>query len=238
MFLLGIFLISISRCQADSVTLAMESCTRIKELTLNRQEQKLKTRQSIIDAAFGLLDEQRSLSAISLREVSRAAGIAPTSFYRHFKDMDELGLTLVDEAGLALRQLMRQARRRIASGGGVIDTSVDTFMEFITGNTNVFRLLLREHTGTSTAYRMAVLREIQHFIEELSDYIVESQNVEHHLASLQAEAMVRLVFSAGAEALEVDVALHQEIGNRVKAQLRFVQLGAKVFRPRGERSKA
>lgn len=205
---------------------------------MNRQEQKLKTRQSIIDAAFGLLDEQRSLSAISLREVSRAAGIAPTSFYRHFKDMDELGLTLVDEAGLALRQLMRQARRRIASGGGVIDTSVDTFMEFITANTNVFRLLLREHTGTSTAYRMAVLREIQHFIEELADYIVESQNVEHQLASLQAEAMVRLVFSAGAEALEVDVGLRQEIGTRVKAQLRFVLLGAKVFRPRGERKKA
>ena len=197
---------------------------------MTRQEQKLKTRQNIINAAFGLLDAQRSLSAISLREVSRAAGIAPTSFYRHFKDIDELGLTLVDEAGLALRQLMRQARRRIASGGGVIDTSVDTFMEFITANTNVFRLLLREHTGTSTAYRMAVLREIQHFIEELADYIIERQGVEHQLASLQAEAMVRLVFSAGAEALEVDVALRQDIGARVKAQLRFVQLGASHYR--------
>lgn len=197
---------------------------------MTRQEQKLKTRQNIINAAFGLLDAQRSLSAISLREVSREAGIAPTSFYRHFKDIDELGLTLVDEAGLALRQLMRQARRRIASGGGVIDTSVDTFMEFITANTNVFRLLLREHTGTSTAYRMAVLREIQHFIEELADYIIERQGVEHQLASLQAEAMVRLVFSAGAEALEVDVALRQDIGARVKAQLRFVQLGASHYR--------
>jgi AcrR family transcriptional regulator len=62
---------------------------------LNRQEQKLRTRRSIIDAAFSLLDEQRSLSSISLREVARAAGIAPTSFYRHFKDIDELGLTLV-----------------------------------------------------------------------------------------------------------------------------------------------
>ena len=136
---------------------------------MNRQEQKLKTRQNIVDAAFGLLDENKSLSAISLREVARAAGIAPTSFYRHFKDMDDLGLTLVDEAGLALRQLMRQARRRIESGGGVISTSVNTFIEFITANTNVFRLLLREHTGTSAAYRTAVQREIQHFVEELTD---------------------------------------------------------------------
>ena len=67
---------------------------------MNRQEQKQKTRQNIVYAAFSLLDDNRSLSAISLREVAREAGIAPTSFYRHFKDMDELGLTLVDEAGL------------------------------------------------------------------------------------------------------------------------------------------
>ena len=193
---------------------------------MTRQEQKLKTRQNIIHAAFLLLDENRSLSAISLREVAREAGIAPTSFYRHFKDMDELGLTLVDEAGLALRQLMRQARRRIASGGGVIHTSVETFMEFISANKNVFRLLLREHTGTSAAYRMAVFREIQHFIEELTDYIIEQQGVEYNIAQLQADAMVRLVFSAGAEALEADTKLKIEIGERVKAQLRFVQLGA------------
>lgn len=193
---------------------------------MSRQEQKLKTRQNIINGAFSLLDENRSLSAISLREVSRAAGIAPTSFYRHFKDMDELGLTLVDEAGLALRQLMRQARRRIASGGSVIGTSVDTFMEFIAGNTNVFRLLLREHTGTSAAYRMAVFREIQHFIEELTDYITEQLQVEYSIANIQADAMVRLVFSAGAEALEADAQLRTEIADRVKSQLRFIQLGA------------
>ncbi len=47
---------------------------------MSRQEQKLKTRQNIIHAAFSLLDENRSLSAISLREVAREAGIAPTSF--------------------------------------------------------------------------------------------------------------------------------------------------------------
>lgn len=195
---------------------------------MSRQEQKLKTRQKIISAAFALLDENKSLSAISLREVAREAGIAPTSFYRHFKDIDELGLTLVDEAGLALRQLMRQARLRIATGGGVVSTSVDTFMEFISANSNVFRVLLREHTGTSAAYRMAVIREIQHFIDELSDYIIEKQGVSRHLASLQAEAMVKLVFSAGAEALEVDDEMRKKIAMRVKSQLRFVLLGASL----------
>ncbi|MDC8832330.1 HTH-type transcriptional repressor FabR [Alteromonas gilva] len=196
---------------------------------MSRQEQKQKTRQNIIAAAFQLLNENRTLSAISLREVAREAGIAPTSFYRHFKDMDELGLTLVDEAGLALRQLMRQARRRIASGGGVIDTSVDTFMEFIAANSNVFRLLLREHTGTSAAYRLAVSREIQHFTDELSDYIIEQLRIPYDVAVLQAEAMVRLVFSAGADALEADTILRNAISNRLKRQLRFIQLGSLAY---------
>jgi AcrR family transcriptional regulator len=193
---------------------------------LNRQEQKLRTRRSIIEAAFSLLDEQRSLSSISLREVARAAGIAPTSFYRHFKDIDELGLTLVDEAGLALRQLMRQARVRIASGGGVINTSVDTFMEFITANSNVFRLLLREHTGTSMAFRAAVLREIKHFNVELTDYTISNTGLPYNIANLQAEAMVKLVFSAGAEALDASDEQKANVAERVKLQLRFVVNGA------------
>ena len=193
---------------------------------MNRQQQKLKTRRAIIDAAFGLLDEQRSFSSISLREVARAAGIAPTSFYRHFRDMDELGLTLVDEGGLALRQLMRQARLRIASGGGVISTSVDTFMEFITANSNVFRLLLREHSGTSTAFRAAVLREIQHFTEELTEYTVSTTDLSREYANLQAESMVKLVFSAGAEALDLSKEQRSQLANRLKLQLRFISTGA------------
>ena len=193
---------------------------------MNRQEQKLRTRRSIIEAAFLLLDEQRSLSSISIREVAREAGIAPTSFYRHFKDIDELGLTLVDEAGLALRQLMRQARVRIASGGGVINTSVDTFMEFITANNNVFRLLLREHTGTSMAFRAAVLREIKHFNVELTDYTISNTGLPYNIANLQAEAMVKLVFSAGAEALDASDEQKANVAERVKLQLRFVVNGA------------
>lgn len=193
---------------------------------MNRQEQKLRTRRSIIEAAFSLLDERRSLSSISLREVAREAGIAATSFYRHFKDIDELGLTLVDEAGLALRQLMRQARLRIASGGGVINTSVDTFMEFIGANNNVFRLLLREHTGTSMAFRAAVLREIKHFNVELTDYTMSTTGLPYKIANLQAEAMVKLVFSAGAEALDASDEQKAIVAERVKLQLRFVANGA------------
>jgi len=82
-----------------------------------RAEQKLKTRRALMDAALRQLNADRGFGSLSLREIAREAGIAPTSFYRHFTEMDELGLALVDEAGVALRQLMRQARKRIERHG-------------------------------------------------------------------------------------------------------------------------
>ncbi len=193
---------------------------------VTREQQKQQTRQNIINAAFASLDATKSLSAVSLREVARVAGIAPTSFYRHFKDIDELGLTLVDEAGLTLRQLMRSARRRISSERGAIKISVDTFVEFVLAHNNVFRLLLREHTGTSADFRAAVLREIQHFTDELTDYIVFQEKKQVAVAQMQADAMVKIVFSAGGELLDASNVQIEEITERTKRQLYMVHFGA------------
>ncbi|MCG7498934.1 HTH-type transcriptional repressor FabR [Vibrio sp. Of7-15] len=200
-----------------------------------RAQQKEKTRRSLIDSAFGQLSADRSFSSLSLREVAREAGIAPTSFYRHFKDMDELGLTMVDEGGLLLRQLMRQARQRIATEGSVIRTSVETFMEFIESSPNVFRLLLRERSGTSAAFRAAVAREIQHFVAELTEYLVAKTGVSHEEAYTQAEASVTLVFSSGAEALDLDNPSREILAERLVMQLRMISKGAYWYRKDRER---
>lgn len=191
-----------------------------------RSIQKEKTRRSLVMAAFNQLTAEQSFVNLSLREVSREAGIAPTSFYRHFRDMDELGLTMVDESGLMLRQLMRQARKRIESGRSVIKTSIDTFMEFIDKNPNAFRLLLRERSGTSPAFRAAVAREIRHFIAELGDYLVQANGMPAEINEAQAEAMVTLVFSAGADALDYDSEKKQQLAQRLVLQLRMIARGA------------
>ncbi|RYZ78033.1 MAG: TetR family transcriptional regulator, partial [Moraxellaceae bacterium] len=52
------------------------------------------SREEIIDAALALVGPHRSVSTLSLREVAREAGIAPNSFYRHFRDVDELAIAL------------------------------------------------------------------------------------------------------------------------------------------------
>ncbi len=191
-----------------------------------RAQQKEKTRRQLIDAALGQLSAERSFSSLSLREVAKEAGLAPTSFYRHFSDMDELGLTLVDEAGLTLRQLMRQARQRIADGGSVIHTSVITFMEFIESNGNIFRLLLRERSGTSTEFRAAVNREIRYFTMELCDYLQQANQLDAEVAYLQANAAVTIVFSAGSDALDVDKREREQLTERTINQLRMIARGA------------
>lgn len=195
-----------------------------------RAQQKEKTRRTLIDAAFGQISAERSFSSLSLREVSREAGIAPTSFYRHFKDMDELGLSMVDEGGLLLRQLMRQARQRIATEGSVVRTSVETFMEFIESSPNVFRLLLRERSGTSAAFRAAVSREIHHFIAELTEYFQATSGSTREEAYNQAEACVTLVFSSGAEALDLDKQARAALADRLVIQLRMIAKGAYWYR--------
>jgi AcrR family transcriptional regulator len=198
-----------------------------KQVTpVSRAQQKEKTRRAIIDAAFAQLSPDKGFSSLSLREVAREAGIAPTSFYRHFADMDELGLTLVDEAGLMLRQLLRQARNRIEKNGSVIRTSIETFMEFVVGNSNVFRLLLRERSGTSAAFRRAVAREIQHFCAELADYLRKETACPDEYAQMQAEAMVTLVFHAGADALDASPETRVQITLRTILQLRWLAHGA------------
>ena len=201
-----------------------------------RAQQKEKTRRSLIDAAFRQLSADRSFSSLSLREVAREAGIAPTSFYRHFKDMEELGLTMVDEGGLLLRQLMRQARQRIVKEGSVIRTSVETFMEFIENNPNIFRLLLRERSGTSAEFRAAVAREMQHFAAELTEYLI-STGMSRDEAFTQAEASVILVFSSGAEALDLDKNERDELTERLVMQLRMIAKGAYWYRKERERQK-
>src|SRR5690606_27434585 len=75
----------------------------------SRQESKELTRKALLRAALKLLS-RHSFDSISLREVTREAGVSPTAFYRHFDDMEELGLVLVEESFGTLREMLRGAR--------------------------------------------------------------------------------------------------------------------------------
>lgn len=197
-----------------------------------RQEQKLKTRQAIIDAALEL-SKDKGFPALSLREVTRQAGIAPATFYRHFVNMEDLGLALVDQVGLILRQLMRQARHRVKVKGSVITTSVETFMEFVENYPNLIRLLKTDIVSGPRPFRVAIQRETRRFAEELEDDFKrdQSQNLRPPLAHLSevAEMMVLLVFNQGVEALEMNTAERKLLSEKIVRELRLIIAGSRVL---------
>lgn len=160
-----------------------------------RSEKKARTRRALIDGALRL-STASGFSGTSLREVAREAGVAPTTFYRHFRDMDELGLTLIDEVGLSLRRLMRQARMRLRKDESVTRVSVAAFMDFVQETPQLFRLLLGERSGSSLAFRTALHQEMNRFIGELTDDLkrgAESVGRPLSNAGLAAEAIVAVV---------------------------------------------
>lgn len=203
-----------------------------------RAAQKEKTRRALIQAAMNQLTAEHGFASLSLREVAREAGIAPTSFYRHFRNMEELGLTLVDEGGLTLRQLLRQSRQQIAKGGSIIRSSVVTFMEFVNNNNAIFRLLLQEKSGNSKEFRLAIAREVEHFTAELVDYLIEEQQFVRELAEMQADAIVRIVFSAGADALDADAKERRRLTEQTIVQVRLVARGAEATRAAAKTTKS
>lgn len=193
-----------------------------------RAEQKLKTRQAIIDAALDL-SKDKGFPALSLREVTRQAGIAPATFYRHFVDMEDLGLALVDQVSLILRQIMRQARHRIKVKGSVISTSIDTFMEFVENYPNLLRLLNTDVASGPKQFRESIARETRRFAEELIDDLSTPQQAERQpLAYIPevAEMMVLMVFNQGVAALEMNASERKELVKKLNIELRIVLEGS------------
>jgi AcrR family transcriptional regulator len=133
-----------------------------------RQVQKQKTRQALLDAALGLLEEQ-SLSSLGLREVTRAVGVAPTAFYRHFRSTADLGVALVEEALGSLHPMIRatvtpagDGEERIARAVGLIAGHVATHPAHV-------RFVARERHGGVRPVREAIRDQLARFAEEVRD---------------------------------------------------------------------
>ena len=207
--------------------------SRTPDAAATRQERKQRTRRALLDAALELLEEQ-SFSSLSLRQVTRAAGIVPTAFYRHFDDMEELGLVLIDESFRTLRTMIREARVDPRTSEHVIRTSVEILVREVHEHDSHFRFIGRERFGGVAALRHAIRSEIRLFASELATdlarfpglnrWTTEDLNV---LASLIVNAMVQI-----AEALEDadDPTAREEIRRTAVRQLRMIVVGVAGWR--------
>lgn len=192
------------------------------------------SRDELIQAALALVGPHRSVSTLSLREVAREAGIAPNSFYRHFRDIDELAIALIELSGSTLRQIFSEARQRASSERSVVRTSVEVFMEQLNADEGYLHILLREGKVGSEAFKMAVERQLQYFEDELRNDLVRLERVHGNLLqhpALVARAITRLVFTMGALAMDLPREQHGDILEQTVVMLRMLLAGARVLPP-------
>lgn len=172
--------------------------------SLSRAQQKQHTRQALLDAALSLMAD-RSLDALSLREVAQAAGVVPTAFYRHFASVEELGLVLVDEAFRTLRKMMRAAREAELPHHELVRISVQTFAGYVRAQRAYFRFVVRERFGGSAVLRAAIRAEVRLFVSELATDLARFAPLDRwHAHDLQMLAGLIVSVMVGAVELLLD----------------------------------
>ncbi|WP_329334429.1 TetR family transcriptional regulator [Streptomyces sp. NBC_00663] len=200
-----------------------------------RQAQKQKTRQALLDAALGLLEEQ-SLSSLGLREVTRAVGVAPTAFYRHFRSTADLGTALVEEALGSLHPMIRttvsaadDSEQRIARAVELIARHVDAYPAHV-------RFIARERHGGVQPVREAIREQLARFGQEVKDELAKdpesadwSDDDLLMLADLYVDQML-ITASLFLEALEGPAEERERVAQVATRQMRLISIGREHWR--------
>ena len=201
-----------------------------------RVELKERTRLRLIEAALALIGQGRGFTSLSLREIAREAGVVPAAFYRHFRDLDELGLALVEMGGVTQRHLLREARRDGIPPTDMLRGSVLVYKQFVEDRSLVFRFLASERGGGSPVIRQAIRTEESHFASEMAqDLRALGTLPDLSSASLQmiCGLVVATMLNAASDILDLPrnrPKQERELVENFVRQLRLIFLGALHWR--------
>lgn len=190
------------------------------------------TKEELFQATLNLIGPQKSIASLSLREVAREAGIAPNSFYRHFKDIDELAIALIDRAGLVLRKIIREARLQASMQQSIIRSSVEVFIQQLDADEGYLSLLLREGYTGSTSYKLAVDRQLNFFQQELQEDLIRLEQMNNSKishADIAAKAITQLVFNMGAKVIDLPAEQRTDVAEQTMVMIRMILEGARHF---------
>lgn len=201
----------------------------------SRQAQKERTRQAILASALELSQTQ-GFAQISLRQVSRHAGVVPTAFYRHFESMDQLGLALVEQSFSTLRRMIRDAQRDPEVFDNIIDAAADVLVEAVKESKAHFGFVARERVGGPEIVRTAIRHELDLFVSELAVVLARLPNIENwdmDDVQMVSRLFVRNMVSNAEEVVEMPDGrpdLEEQIKEGARRQMRLIVIGFKDWR--------
>ena len=192
-----------------------------------KKEEKERTRSALIRAALRLA-ATFGFASLSLREVSREAAIAPTSFYRHFGDMEELGLAIIREAiDPALTGVTAAYRKAPGRKRDVFVALVESLLAAVGDDAELFRFLFAERVGGSKSFRTALAASVGEFTAEFERTLVEQGGSAKPRASALARASVTIAFEVGFEGLDLTKETRPALLERGREQMRLLGAGAR-----------
>jgi AcrR family transcriptional regulator len=202
-----------------------------------RAARKQQTRQALLDSALRLL-EQQSLSSLGLREVTREAGIAPAAFYRHFSDVSQLGVALVQESLSSLHAMVGDIRAEAGGYDEVIDRTVDVIAAHVRERRAHFRFIARERHGGVAQVRAAIAAEVAAFVTELAADLAPMPELSDWSADdlrMLSELYVNMALLTASALLDSgpdDVAAERRVADTARKQLSLVATGRRHWQGR------
>lgn len=198
-----------------------------------------------MQAALALCAEE-GFASLSLRSVAREAGIAPTSFYRHFRDIDELGISMALDAKKILDECFAAIRRRLGAAAtpepdsqpeapdaveAFVGPFTEIFMAYCSSHNRLLRLFFQERTGSSKALRSAIAVETGKLIDFLSQ---DLKNLALSMGKpvadnrLLAEMLLIISMASGMEKMLNPEISDETVMTSMKQKLRLLVTGAMI----------
>ena len=162
-------------------------------------------RQRLIAAALKLAAEKRSLLALGVRELGRMAGLNPNTFYRHFRNLDELSIAIIDEFAQDLAPALRMLRLSNLPADVVSKRTVEYVFDYARQHPEAFIIGVRELHGSSGVLQQAIRSRIRLVAQEMAEDVLATNGVPGITADMLeelAEPIVEQVFHRTLDYLE------------------------------------
>jgi AcrR family transcriptional regulator len=168
---------------------------------LSRREAKEVTRRRMLTKALELL-EREGEAALTPSAVARAAGVAQSTFYVHFRDREDLLHEVADWLTVGRNRAIREARRATGEPAGRADRVREAFrlpLEAMIAHPSLFRVsgrLAHEHTELGRSLRKLQQEDHQALVEDLiSAGYRAGTEAERHTVEIVADAFSGLLWS-------------------------------------------
>jgi AcrR family transcriptional regulator len=141
-------------------------------------------REGLIDAAMEILDEGHDVSELSIRGVTRRAGVSPTAFYLHFDDREELMQALLERGFTEFGQLIREGADRGADPQQRLMSACAAYIAFSREWPGRYRLLFApDFDGEETPEESAEVptagdAAFEDLVDLITDYLGGSRSLE------------------------------------------------------------